>query len=235
MSTVTLLLHGAGSCPGTAYDLLAPAVADGSSAVALDARGGVETALRVLAEAVDTHERKGDRVARVAGISLGAHAAAVWSARTQHPAELALVMPAWTGECDDVAAATLVAASEIYRFGSRAVLDRLRADPSTGDDWVLEELERGWSTYDDPTLIAVLRAAGTSRAPGIDQLSALRVPTAVVALADDPLHPAAVAREWAYAVPNSALRVIPRTAPARDRGALGRAAAEALEVLSGSR
>lgn len=235
MSTVTLLLHGAGSCPQTAYALLSPAVAVGSRAVTLDARGGIETVVGRLSDAVASHEADGERVVRVAGISLGAHAAALWSVRSQHRAELVLVMPAWTGHPDDVAAATLVAASEIHRLGSRAVLDRLRDDPSTAHDWVREELERGWSTYDDASLVAALRAAGTSRAPTVDQLSALTVPTAVVALADDPLHPVRVAREWAAALPSSALRVVPRGAPADQRGALGRAAALALDGLSGSR
>jgi pimeloyl-ACP methyl ester carboxylesterase len=235
VSTVTLLLHGAGSCPETAYDLLAPVIAEGSSGVALDARGGGETVTRLLAQAVDSYERDGHQVVRVAGISLGAHAAGLWSAQTQHPAELVLVMPAWTGRADDVAAATVVAAGEVYRLGSHAVLDRLHADPRTRDDWVLEELERGWSTYDDPALVAVLRAAGTSRAPSTDQLAQLAVPAAVVALADDPMHPVRVAREWVDALPHAALRVVPRTVPADDRGALGRAGAEALEGLSGSR
>jgi hypothetical protein len=235
VSTVTLLLHGAGSCPATAYALLEPAVAPGSRAVCVDARGTVAQVEARLADAVGWHRQDGDEVVRVAGISLGAHAVASWASHIRTMIDLVLVMPAWTGAPDAVAAATAAAADEIERLGVRAVLDRLRADPATSGDWVLDELGRGWATYDDAALVASLREAGSSPAPTFDELHAVRARTAVVALADDPLHPDRVARAWAGAITCAAIRVVPRTAPATDRGALGRAGAEALEALSGSR
>ena len=81
MSTLTLLLHGAGSCPGTAYDLLSPAVAPGSRAETVDARGSVDEVATRLADTVLRRGHEGHEVVRVAGISLGAHAAALWAAR----------------------------------------------------------------------------------------------------------------------------------------------------------
>jgi hypothetical protein len=63
----------------------------------------------------------------------------------------------------------------------------------------------------------------------------VRSPAVVVALADDPLHPAGIATDWAALLPRATLRTVGRHAPARDRGALGAAAAEGLARLSGSR
>jgi hypothetical protein len=235
VSTLTLLLHGAGSCPETAYDLLSPVVAPGSRAETVDARGSVDAVATRLADTVLGREQEGHEVVRVAGISLGAHAAALWAARSATDVELVLVMPAWTGEPGPVAAATLSAADEVERLGSRTVLARLRTDPSTAHDWVLDELERGWSGYDDSTLVTTLRAAGTSPGPTLDELRSIIAPAAVVGLADDPLHPEQVARDWASVLPLGRLTVVARTAPATDRGALGRAAAQVLTRLSGSR
>jgi hypothetical protein len=203
--------------------------------VTLDATGDVEATVRRLTAAVAAHTAAGDQVVRCAGISLGAHATALWAARTAAPTDLVLVMPAWTGAPDAVAAATLASAADVAAHGSRAVLDRLRQDPALAHDWVLEELERGWSTYDDAALVSALTAAGSSRAPTADELAVVRGRAAVVALADDPLHPEDVARAWAAALPDAALRVVDRQAPATDRGALGRAAVGVLEGLSGSR
>jgi hypothetical protein len=115
------------------------------------------------------------------------------------------------------------------------VLGRLDADPATAGDWVLEELRRGWSSYAEADLVSALRAAGRSPAPTDVGLAALRGPAAVVALADDPLHPEAVARRWAESIPGAGLAVVGRHEPARERGALGRAGAAVLAGLSGSR
>ncbi|MFN8167293.1 MAG: hypothetical protein U0S36_00770 [Candidatus Nanopelagicales bacterium] len=235
MSTVTVLLHGAGSCPPTALALLGPAVASGSRAVAMPTSGDVERAVADLDALVAGLRAAGEHPLRVGGISLGAHAAALWAARTGAAVELVLAMPAWTGAPDHVAALTAAAADDVEDHGVAAVLARLDADPATAGDWVLEELRRGWTSYAEDDLVRTLRAAGRSPGPATDDLAALRGPVAVVALADDPLHPETVARRWAEAVPDSGLAVVGRHEPAGDRGALGRAGAGALERLSGSR
>ena len=231
MSPVAVLLHGAGSCPETARRLLASAAPPGAEVVSPAWRGSVDDALDALAQAV-----AGRRVALVGGISLGAHAAALWAAAERCAEPLVLAMPAWTGAPDDVAAATLASADEVARRGSAAVLADLAADPATTHDWVLDELAQGWSTYpDDDALVTSLRRAARSAAPDVHELERLAGPVAVVALADDPLHPEAVARRWAAATPRARIAVVTRRAPADDRGVLGRAAALALSELSGSR
>lgn len=225
-----LLAHGAGSSPDVVRRLLAPCLPDDAVVVVPLLVGGAEDSARVLADLA-----AGREVVLGAGISMGAHALALLAARTGSTWPLVAAMPAWTGAPGDVAAATAVAADELERVGRAAVLDALASDPLTRDDWVREELAAGWSAYDDAALVAALRAGASSAAPTAPDLATLRSPTAVVALADDPLHPASVAAEWARSAPVAALRTVARHAPRDDRSALGRAAADALAELSGSR
>ena len=59
----------------------------------------------------------------IAGISLGAHAAVRWAASNRRKARrldgLWLVLPAWTGEADAVAALSSTAADEVAAEGLR--------------------------------------------------------------------------------------------------------------------
>lgn len=235
--TAAVLVHGAGSTPDAALRLLAPLVPAGCRPLALDARADAATVAGRIAEAVEAEERCGGAVGTVAGLSMGAHAIALWAARpgpAAHPLpRLALVMPAWTGAPGAVAAMTAGAADEIERDGVGPMLDRLGSDPATAGDWVVDELVRAWTGEDARAVAAALRAAARSPGPTAEQLALIRAEVAVVGLDDDPLHPVAVAREWAAAIPGAGLRIVGRHEPSHDRGALGRAAAEAL--TSGSR
>jgi len=222
MTPVAVLVHGAGSCPATARLLLGPAVPDDVEAIAVEARGSIDQVVAAITAAA-----AGREVVLVAGISLGAHAAARWVASGGRCAALLLVMPAWTGAPGTVARVTATSADDIERRGRDAVLAGITASTAPGD-WVLEELQRGWSTYDDHQLAAALRSAASSAGPTLDELAAIDVPTAVVALADDPLHPQVVARQWVRAIPGAHLVTVRRRAPGPDRGALGRAGRLAL-------
>jgi pimeloyl-ACP methyl ester carboxylesterase len=232
---IALLAHGAGSCPDTVRRLLGPAVPEGVDTVAVDARGGVDDLVARLADAAAARD-----VVLVAGVSLGAHAAALWAARGGRTAGLLLAMPAWTGPPGDVAALTAASAADVLARGRAAVLADL--ERTAPDDWVVAELRRGWATYDDDAELAdVLRAAASSPGPTLQELALLDVPTAVVALAGDPVHPERVARAWAGAIPGAGLAVLDRRAPDGDRGALGRAGRALLDEsrraggVSGSR
>ncbi len=224
MPALALLAHGAGSCPETALRLLGPAIPDGVEAVGVDARGTVEDVVARLAA-----RAQGREVALVAGISLGAHAAALWSARGGAAHQLLLVMPAWTGDAGDVASLTAATAYDVEAFGRERVLARVTT-MADEDDWIIDELARGWRTYDDALLAATLRAAATSPGPTPGDLERITTRTAVVALGGDPLHPEQVARHWAGVVPGATLAVVGRHEPARDRGALGRAGRRLLDA-----
>lgn len=169
----------------------------------------------------------------VAGISLGAHAAARWSACRHEPSVVGLmaVMPAWTGTLDDVAGLdvaglTVASGADIAARGAVAHLaDSAHPDNLPTDvGWVIEELHAGWSEYDDATLAACLHRAGHSPGPTAAQLAHITVPTIVVGLRDDPLHPLRVSQQWAELIPRARLEVVDRAAVQADRAALARAA-----------
>lgn len=230
MTGVVLLAHGAGSSPDVALRLLAGAWPVGAAPLAIDARGPVDDLVARLHEAA-----LGRRVVLAAGISLGAHAVARWALAGGAAEELLLAMPAWTGLPGAVAGLTTASAGAVAARGRAAVLAEIASDPGLRDDWVLEELARGWSTYTDGELATALHQAAGSPAPTLEDLARITTRTAVVALDDDPLHPASVARDWAAAIPCSALVVVPRDGPGAARGALGAAGRRALDRLSGSR
>jgi pimeloyl-ACP methyl ester carboxylesterase len=166
----------------------------------------------------------GPRLRLVGGVSLGAHTAARWAAARRLPLDgVVLVLPAWTGAPGAVAAATAASADLVERLGTAGAL----AAAGTAVGWVAAELAAAWPAYGSG-LAASLRAAAAAPGPTPAELAALPVPAGLVAFADDPLHPAAVARGWAAAIPRAAVRELPLAAPATDRSVLGTAALAAL-------
>jgi pimeloyl-ACP methyl ester carboxylesterase len=167
-------------------------------------------------------------VALVGGVSLGAHAAVRWAAhRPGLCAGLLLVMPAWTGPPDDVAAVSGTTAAEVESAGIEAVLTRLRGLP-TDAGWVLDELELAWPRRTREQLVAELRGVAASRGPSGAELALVGAPCGVVALRDDPLHPEAVARQWAAVLPSASLTTVDHRSVATGRQALAHAALGAL-------
>lgn len=160
------------------------------------------------------------------GVSLGAHAAATLLARSDLPEHVLgglLVMPAWTGAPDRVAAMTATAADALSVLGMDGVLAEL--DPT---DWVTPALASAWSKRDGAALVDELHAAASSPAPDAEALTLVRVPCGLVALADDPLHPVTAAQRWTELIPHAELVTLPRNAPAGELAAFGDAAGRAL-------
>ena len=141
------------------------------------------------------------------------------------PEGLLLAMPAWTGAPGPVAAASAVAADEVARDGVAAALRRIRAAAAPESRWVVEELAAAWPAYSDRELAATLRATAAAAGPSADELGAVGVPCGVAVLRDDALHPAAVGRAWAEALPRAAVVETGLAAVGADRATLGRAAA----------
>jgi pimeloyl-ACP methyl ester carboxylesterase len=169
------------------------------------------------------------------GVSMGAHAAVLAAAAEPAAASagLLLALPAWTGAPDVVAAANAIQAGELRAAGIAACLERICRDHP---GWVADELAGAWPTHDVDAFAALLTALARSDGPTPQLLAGLTVPVGLVALADDPMHPAGVAEEWCELLPRAVLSVLPLDAPAGDRRVIGDAAVAAWqEAVSGTR
>jgi pimeloyl-ACP methyl ester carboxylesterase len=180
-------------------------------------------------------------LALVGGVSLGAHAAARWASRRPGATGgLLLVMPAWTGPPDAVAAVSGTTADEIDRLGVDVLLARLRAlTVETAEigqageaSWVVDELHTAWRRRGRAALVAELRGVAASPGPDAGELRRITVPCGVVALSGDPLHPETVAYAWTAELPRAGLVTVDHPAVAADRAVLGSAA---LRALTGAR
>ncbi|WP_328398366.1 alpha/beta fold hydrolase [Nocardia sp. NBC_00416] len=165
-----------------------------------------------------------------AGISLGAAVAVEWAA-TRDTAEVSGVvaaLPAWTGPDTAHCPATLsaaVTAAQLRAEGLEPVISRMRAG-SPG--WLADALTRSWRGQ-WPGLPGALEEAAQYKWPEAALLDDLSVPLAVIAAADDPVHPVAVGREWARRAPRSALTEITLDELGADPAIVGRLALRYLD------
>lgn len=223
MSASLVMAHGAGSHAG----FLVRAFPDDRTGLRLravdDRTGRIDRIMNALAaEAVD-------HTVVLGGVSLGAHAAATLLARADLPRQIVagvLVMPAWTGAPDRVAHLTAAAADALAVLGPDGVLAELDSQ-----DWVTGELADAWAQRDPAELVSELSQTAQQAAPDRGTLRRIPVPCVVVALADDPLHPESVARQWAELIPRSQLVVIGRNQPSVDLACFGDTVAGALTDL----
>lgn len=178
----------------------------------------------------------GDQLHYVGGISLGAHLTATLAARRALPFSvdgLLLAIPAWTGEPEAVAHANAVQADQIAELGTAECLRRLDESLAGSDvHWVYDEMAWTWPEHDEASFEAILRATAASHAPELADLGEISLPTGVAASDDDPLHPRAVGKAWANAIPRAALRTHSMKDFGLDRGILGENAWRALEAAS---
>ena len=228
-SRCLILAHGAGS----SAEFLArafPASACRAETRYLDERtGSVETTARLIAQQVAA-VRSRYRCVVVGGVSIGAHAAALAAAGSRPGAidGCVLALPGWTGPAVE-SNPTAAAAAQVAALGPERVLAHLLADPALGGDWVVEELRQAWA--DRPTLVGELAAAARGTAPTPAQLRHLPMPALVIALAEDPMHPVAVASAWRDLIPGAALAVVGRQQPGPDRAVFGRTVGRWLDGL----
>ncbi|MDT0220774.1 MULTISPECIES: alpha/beta fold hydrolase [Gordonia] len=176
---------------------------------------------------IDGHLRGLERAAGahrsilVGGVSIGAAIALEWALQDtdRRCAGVLAALPAWSGDAHSAPAAASAGATAdaLERDGLEATI---AAMASSSPDWLAAELTRSWrGLY--PGLAGMLREAARHRAPTPAEIAGLTVPLAIVAAADDPVHPIAVAREWHAAAPQSTLVEIALDDWGHDPGVLG--------------
>lgn len=219
---VVVALPGTGSDAYFARRAFGPAsAAAGLDFVAVDP--DPDAVIESYRTALDDAAARGPVLA--AGISLGAAVAVEWAA-DRDPAGISGVvaaLPAWTGpdtaQCPATHSAAATAA-QLRADGLEPVLARMRA---SSPGWLADALTRSWRSQ-WPGLPGALEEAAQYKWPEAALLESLDVPLAVIAAADDPVHPVTVGREWARLAPRSVLTELTLDEFGADPGILGRLA-----------
>ena len=151
----------------------------------------------------------------LAGASMGAHTLA-WLAlnRPERVAGLVIVTPAFSGteDVDPRRLARWDALSDGLREGGVEGFVAADGEPKVPERWratVFKVIRQRLALHEHPEALAdALRAVPRSRPFGsLEELSAIAVPTVVVASSDeaDPEHPLAVGKAYAEAIPSARL------------------------------
>ncbi|MGW6426030.1 alpha/beta fold hydrolase [Nocardia sp. NPDC055053] len=167
-----------------------------------------------------------------AGISLGAAIALDWAAG-HRTAVVGVItaLPAWTGaetaSCPAALSAS-VTAGQLRADGLDAVIERMRA---SSPGWLADALTQSWRGQ-WPHLPQALDEAAAYAWPTVEQLAESAVPVAVVGASDDPVHPIAVAEQWAGILPQARLHRVTLDELGADPAVLGHAGFAELHRLS---
>lgn len=203
-SVVTVLLAGTGSDEVYVRRVFESVLTE-AGAVLVTPEPDPERLIAGYLDALDDAARHGPIA--VGGISLGAAVAARWACEHQHTAVAVLAaLPAWVGEPAGAPAAQSArqTAAQMRHQGLDRVTAAMRASSPV---WLADELSRSWRRQ-WPHLPDAMEEAAAYRSPTARELSRLDVPMGVAGAADDPIHPIAVARQWAATAPRAALRTV---------------------------
>jgi pimeloyl-ACP methyl ester carboxylesterase len=227
-----LIAHGSGSTADFVVRAFGdPLAAAGYRLVTWDRRGSIEDAAADLAALAKTED-----VALVGGVSLGATLAVDYASRATRRLDGVLVaLPPWLGPAGEVARLSANAADRIERDGLAATLDGIE---QSAVRWVAKEIRAAWTAYGEHAIVTELRQTAAMTGPSRELLAQCTAPVGLVALADDPFHPADVAAQWCDAISRAAVETLPLTAPDEGVAVIGAMALRALRLasnLSGSR
>ncbi len=203
-----LLFHGAGSSGSTAEGLLGTLLRlawdESVHLTCYEDRSGDVQRLNAIGQRYLA--RGCGASSAIGGISLGAHGAMTTLLRTdpaKWPRYAIVAMPAWLGPPDHTAQVTLSTGREIATSGVSETLRRIESETPAPLRWIPATLAADWAQYDPSVLSSALITAAHQQAPTVEELNAVGVPTFVIAVTGDALHPAAIAHAWADALPHS--------------------------------
>ncbi|GGN69936.1 alpha/beta fold hydrolase [Nocardia rhizosphaerihabitans] len=166
-----------------------------------------------------------------AGISLGAAIALDWAAgRRTAVVGVITALPAWTGAetaSSPAALSASVTAEQLRADGLDAVIERMR---TSSPGWLADALTQSWRGQ-WPHLPRALDEAAAYAWPTVEQLADSAVPVAVVGASDDPVHPIAVAEQWAATLPQARLHRVTLAELGADPAVLGHAGFSGLAAL----
>ncbi|MFC4374614.1 alpha/beta fold hydrolase [Nocardia halotolerans] len=221
--------------PGTGSDADFAARAFGPAAAARGWRFEAvepdpEAVIASCTAALDTAARRGPVLA--AGISLGAAIALDWAAgHRDMTVGVITALPAWTGAETATCPAALSAsatAGQLRADGLETVIARMRASSPA---WLAEALTQSWRGQ-WPHLPRALDEAAAYAWPTVERLAGCAVPVAVVGASDDPVHPIAVAEQWAATLPSARLHRITLAELGADPSILGHTGITELDLLA---
>ncbi|MDF0531305.1 alpha/beta hydrolase [Tsukamurella sp. 8F] len=224
-AATAVLLPGSGSDGDFVRRAYAPLTALCARVLAVDARPpSVEAAYR---SALDDAAALGPVV--VCGVSLGSVIGSRWAAERcgAGVAGLVLALPPWTGPTapdTPAALAARVTADTVDAVGPVEATARMR---SSSPGWLARELSRSWAAH-GAFLSPALREAAACPGPTGVELARVHTPTVVIGARGDAVHPAAVADEWASAIPAATALTVELAELGGDPAVLGRVAAKAL-------
>ena len=207
-----VVAHGAGSSADFVRRAFAAPLAEvGYDVVSWDRRTPVESAAGEFADLVARSS-----ATLVGGVSVGAILAIGYA--IAHPQLDGMLValpppPPSTSETD------ADSPGDLAEFIGRATRDAV--------PWVADEIRAAWPAYGLDGLLRELRSAAVANPPAAEELAACQPPVGVVALADDPVHPAAVAEAWRQAMPHAALETVQLHEPAAGVSVIGAAAVRA--------
>ena len=166
----------------------------------------------------------------VGGVSIGAAVATKWAlANPDRVIAVLAVLPPWTGP-PAAAPAALSARHTAALLRRDGLAATTAAMMSSSPPWLAGELARSWSRQWPALPDAMDEAAGYA-GPTAAELGRLAPPMGVVGASDDPIHPIAVAQQWAAAVPRASLVTVTLDLFGPHPAALGAAAVAALRAV----
>ena len=163
------------------------------------------------------HHLAGNDRIWLAGLSLGGYVAfEYWRQFADHLRGLILTNTKPTGDSEEAKANRLAMADKAIKSGSWAAVEpmlaKMLSEQTRASEPEVLDLVKTMMATTAPATIAAAQRAMAERRDFTEQLSAIRVPTLVIAGDSDTIAPAEEGRKWASEIPGSKFEVVANSA-----------------------